>query len=150
MYLPPEIIFESDENYTKKVDIWSLGVATFQSYFRISPFFHDKEFGSYKSTLEEVKKNINLLTPNFSMEKFLQILTQKKLIKEVEFIKRKLKNTSEELLNIICQMLEPNPEKRDDAEFFLMMINSLKDEMGDRNIPKSRINKKFKKEDIPL
>lgn len=42
LYLPPEIIFESDENYTKKVDIWSLGVATFQSYFRVSPFFHDK------------------------------------------------------------------------------------------------------------
>ena len=37
------------------------------------------------------------------------------MVKEVEFIKRRLKNTSEELLNIICQMLEPNPEKRDDA-----------------------------------
>ena len=38
-YMPPEIIMQKSELYSEKIDIWSLGVLTYECLAGVSPFF---------------------------------------------------------------------------------------------------------------
>lgn len=49
-----------------------------------------------------MKENIRVLTPNFTMDKFLTHITKKGLIKEVVYVEKKLKNTKEEVVENLC------------------------------------------------
>jgi hypothetical protein len=46
----------------------------FEAYFLIHPFFYDKDtkkFNSMIKIVDELKKNITALTPNFNFEKLI-------------------------------------------------------------------------------
>ena len=45
------------------MDLWSLGVTAFETYFKINPFYYEKKRGELKDLLAEIKRNILALTP---------------------------------------------------------------------------------------
>jgi len=38
LYMPPELL--NNEFYSRRLDVWSLGVSLFEAYFHIHPFFY--------------------------------------------------------------------------------------------------------------
>ena len=59
------------------MDIWSFGVMAFEAYFLIHPFFYNKDSKNIYSMIkivDELKKNIEALTPNFTFERLIKYL----------------------------------------------------------------------------
>ncbi len=52
LYLAPEMLFQEGKEYSQKIDVWSLGVTLFETYFRIHPFFYLKECDNHKEIYE--------------------------------------------------------------------------------------------------
>jgi serine/threonine protein kinase len=38
LYMPPELL--DQKSYSRRLDVWSLGVSLFETYFKIHPFFY--------------------------------------------------------------------------------------------------------------
>ena len=74
LYLAPEMLFsEGEGKYTQKIDVWSLGVTLFESYFRLHPFYYlplDEE--DHSKIYSELKRNIKMLLPNFTIDKWMK------------------------------------------------------------------------------
>ena len=52
-------------------DVWSVGVVTFEAYTGIHPFYYGKYNAPYDVVMDEIKSNIKVLTPKFSIKKLI-------------------------------------------------------------------------------
>jgi serine/threonine protein kinase len=93
-YLAPEIMNNRvyNDNYDKTVDIWALGVLAFQAYFEVI-----------------MDNMITICTPKFDIKNVITKLRKEKLIKEADFIIRKLQKTSKHLMYIFSKFFEFDP-----------------------------------------
>jgi serine/threonine protein kinase len=111
-YLAPEIMNNRvyNDNYDKTVDIWALGVLAFQAYFRINPFFYNSNKLVTYDDFEVIMDNmITICTPKFDIKNVITKLRKEKLIKEADFIIRKLQKTSKHLMYIFSKFFEFDP-----------------------------------------
>ena len=62
IYLAPEVLSNkySNNNYNYLVDVWALGVISFEVYFGVHPFYHNIK-DKYEMNFEALNRNMNIL-----------------------------------------------------------------------------------------
>lgn len=89
-YLAPEMILESGHN--EKLDVWTLGVLTYELIVGKAPFSPSKGIKNQKLANRELEKNIMKRVPAFP------------------------KHVSKEAMNLIMALLQKNPKFRPDCK----------------------------------
>lgn len=78
------------------------------------------------------------------MEKFLNLLSSKKLMKERKYIEKKLDITkNQEIISNLCSLFEPDPEKRLDIDLVLGVFESLQTSFIKLKCAKTKLNPKY-------
>jgi len=116
-YRPPEILL-GDVNYSSAIDIWSLGCIFVELFIRRNLFAGDNEINQLSQifqlcgriTEENWSEGLKLLNKvNIRLSKCENLLRVK--------LKSMIKNVKVE--NLICDMINLNPDKRKTAEILL-------------------------------
>jgi serine/threonine protein kinase len=106
VYLAPEIMNNRlyNDQYDKAVDIWALGVLTFETYFGISPFFYSGTklltFNDFEIIMDNI---ITICTPKFDINTIIDKLRSQNLTKQADIIVEKLRKTSKHLIYLFSK-----------------------------------------------